>query len=96
MKKLNFLSLFATLLLLSSCSSVKVVSDMDKTADFTKYKTFEFLGWQDDSDKTMSDLDKNRMRDAFKNEFDSRELTYVEEGGDMAISLFLVVGNCQN
>lgn len=45
--------LFASLLLLSSCSSVRVASDYDKEADFTKYKTFAFY---------KPGIDKNRNK----------------------------------
>lgn len=77
--------------ILSSCSSVKVTSDVAKDADFSQYKTYTFLGWQKDSDQIMNDMDKSRMHDAFKKEFKARGLEYVSESGDMAISLYLVV-----
>jgi len=89
MKKLILPVLVA--ILLSSCSTVKVVTDMDKSIDFSKYETYSFLGWQDNSDKILSDFDQKRLRDAFKSEFKSRGLEYVEENGDMAVSLFIVV-----
>lgn len=74
-----------------SCSSIKVTSDSEKTTDFSQYKTYSFLGWQNNSDQIMNDFDKKRMRDAFEAEFQKRELKFVESGGDMAISLFIVV-----
>lgn len=74
-----------------SCSSVKVVTDQDKSVDFTAYKTYSFLGWQDESDANLSEFDKKRIRDAFMQEFTSRNLNYVEENGDMAVSLFIVL-----
>jgi len=91
MKKLTFLSALLIAILLSGCSSVKVVTDMDKTVDFSQYKTYSFLGWQDNSDELMNEFDKKRMHDAFGAEFKKRGLEYVESGGDMAISLFLVL-----
>ncbi|MDW7690695.1 DUF4136 domain-containing protein [Flammeovirgaceae bacterium SG7u.111] len=85
-----FILLFSSLII-ASCSSVKVTSDSDKTTDFSKYQTYSFLGWQKESDKILNDFDKKRMREAFKEEFQKRNLKYVEKGGDMAVSLFLVV-----
>ncbi|MCK5456695.1 MAG: DUF4136 domain-containing protein [Melioribacteraceae bacterium] len=85
-------SLFIVLMVaLASCSSVKVVTDLDKTHDFSSYKTYSFLGWQADSDKIINDMDRKRFRDAFKNEFEARGLEFVQENGDMAVSLFIVV-----
>lgn len=86
---LSFIVLFGVLL--ANCSSVKVTSDSEKTTDFTQYKSYSFLGWQNDSDKVMNDFDKKRMHDAFKSEFQNRNLKFVEKEGDMSISLFIVV-----
>ena len=91
MNKLTFLCALSLSTLILGCSSIKVTSDSEKTTDFSQYKTYSFLGWQNDSDKVMNEFDKKRMRDAFKSEFQKRELKFVESGGDMAISLFIVV-----
>ena len=73
------------------CSSVKVTTDYDKTTDFSQYETYSFLGWQDDSDQVMNELDRNRVREAFKAEFAKRNLEYIDKGGNMAITLYFVV-----
>ena len=78
-------------LMVAGCSSVKVHSDQDDSVDFSKYKTFEFLGWADESDKILNDLDKDRIQKAFAAEFSNRNLQFVESNGDMAVSLFVVV-----
>ena len=91
MVKLNYILLGTLLIVVSACSSVKVVADMDKSVDFSKYETYSFLGWQDDSDKILNDFDKKRIRDAFISEFEARGLKPVPEDGDMAVSLFIVV-----
>lgn len=85
------LSGLAMLVLITACSPVKVVTDMDKSVDFSQYKTYSFLGWQKDSDQIMNEFDKKRIHEAFGNEFKARGMEYVEEGGDMAVSLFIVV-----
>ena len=87
--KTTFIILCAVLLY--NCSGVKVTTDSEKSTDFTQYKSFSFLGWQDDSEKVMNEFDKKRMREAFRNEFESRNLKLVEEGGDMSVSLYIVV-----
>ena len=92
MKKILSLSgMLAMALLLISCSTVKVTVDQDRNADFSKYSTYSFLGWQADSDQILTDMAKKRLRDAFIHEFERRGLTPVQQNGDMEISLFLVV-----
>ena len=87
--KLSFIVFLGVLL--TNCSSIKVTSDSEKTTDFSQYKTYSFLGWQNESDKVMNEFDKKRMRDAFREEFQKRNLKFVEEGGDMSVSLFIVI-----
>jgi hypothetical protein len=81
----------ALAIFLASCSSVKVVVDQDRSADFSKYQSYSFLGWQADSDRILSDFDRRRIRDAFIHEFERRGLKPVQENGDMEVSLFIVV-----
>jgi len=69
----------------------QVKSDYDKTVDFSKYKTFTFKGWAENSDKILNDLDKNRILEAFKTELNSRDLTRNDENPDVAITLYIVV-----
>ena len=69
----------------------KVTTDVDESADFSKYSSYQFLGWQNDSDKAMNDFDKKRMRDAFQSELGARNLKLDESSTDMAISLYIVV-----
>jgi ABC-type glycerol-3-phosphate transport system substrate-binding protein len=89
MIKNAFLFLLAAIVL-SGCSGIKVVSDFDPTVDFTQYKTFEYYGWLEESDKLLNDLDKRRIESAFGAEFEARGLKYVEEGGDIVVGLFIV------
>ena len=69
----------------------KVTVDLDKDADFSQFKTFTFLGWQKNSDQLMNELDKERMRKAFANEFSSREMVKGGDDSDLAIALYLVL-----
>ena len=89
MKKL-FIALLAGALL-SACSSLTVVSDLDTSVDFTQYKTFEYYGWTDNSDQILNRFDKERIEDSFGNEFFSRNLEIVEKGeGELIVSLYIV------
>lgn len=92
MKKLiKTFSIFIIAVLSAVQINAQVRSDYDKTVDFTKYKTYSFEGWQDNSDQLINDLDKNRILDSFGKEFEMRNLTYVEQGGDMVVTLYLVI-----
>jgi len=92
MKKIVFITLgVAGLILLSSCSSLKVYSDVDSTVDFTKYKSLEYYGWAEESDKFLTQLDKDRIENAFGAEFKKRGYEIVESGGDIIVTLFIVV-----
>ena len=64
---------------------------MDKNTDFSKYETYSFMGWQNDSDKIFNDFDKKRLHDAFISEFERRGMKLVQENGEMEVSLFIVV-----
>ena len=90
MKQLFILWMIA-ILVISGCSSVTVHSDYDKAADFGKYKTLKFLGWAEESNKILNRFDQERIENAFRQEFMKRGFTDVESGGDIAVSLFLVV-----
>jgi len=90
MKYLNSIWLLS-LIFLGACSSIKVTSDYDKEADFTKYKTYEYYGWAEESDKILNRFQKERIEKAFGNEFDKRGLKYVKDGGDIVVSLYIVV-----
>ena len=88
---LKLLGLAVIMLILSSCSSLKVSSDYDRSIDFTQFKTFEYYGWAEESDKILNDLDKSRIEEAFGEEFKKRGLSPVKSGGDLIVSLFIVV-----
>jgi hypothetical protein len=87
------LFLMAIALIFYGCNSTKIVSDYDKTTDFTKYKTYQYYGWAEESDKILNRFDKERIEKSFGEEFKKRGLTYVESDGDLIVTLFVVVNN---
>ena len=92
MKKIVFLfSGIAGMILMNSCSTLKVYHDVDPTIDFTKYKTLEYYGWAEESDKLLTQLDKERIEKAFGAEFRRRGIEIVESGGDLIGTLLIVV-----
>ena len=93
MKIIKLVSLIAIAITISSCSSIEVVVDQNQNADFSKYQTYSFLGWQGSSDEILSDGDKEALRKAFTNEFERRGLQRVNSGGDIQISLYIIVSD---
>jgi len=90
MKKTHII-LVAIFFIATSCSSVRVTTDLDKATDFSQYKTASFLGWQEDIDKLLNEFDKERVQKALEAEMDKRNINIVDENGDMVVSVFLVV-----
>jgi len=90
MKKFTLITL-GLIMVYSLSQAQKVTVDFDKETDFSKIKTFVYLGWQENSDEVLNDLDKKRFIDAFGNEMDKRDLIMVEDNPDMAIALYIVV-----
>ncbi|OUR92719.1 hypothetical protein A9Q87_06460 [Flavobacteriales bacterium 34_180_T64] len=83
---LQVLSIALLFIVVSSCSSVRVVSDYDKNADFKEYKTFAFF--KNGIDKAeISDLDKRRILRAIENELLAKGFTK-SENPDLLVSLF--------
>ena len=75
---------------LGACSSIKFTSDKDDSVDFTKYKTYEYYGWAEESNKILNQLEQKRVETAFGEEFTKRDMEFVEEGGDLIVTLFIV------
>ena len=87
MKNLKLLSLAAlAVVFLASCTSVRVVSDYDKKADFQTYKSYAF--YKTGIDKAqISDLDKKRILRAIENEMSSRGFVKSQQP-DVLVSIF--------
>ena len=71
--KTNFLRLFLPILLaiiVAGCAGIKVSSDYDRKADFSKFKTFNF---SKEVDKvTLNDLNRRRLKDAITKEMEAK------------------------
>ncbi len=90
MKKI-FLVFFALAFILGSCSTVKVVSDMDPNVNFAKYKTYNILPWNEDVSSMVNDFDRKRIVDAVKNEMAARGYTYSESSPDVSVSIYIIL-----
>ncbi len=87
MKKVKILAIpLLALMLLASCTSVRVLSDYDTEKDFNTYKSYAF--YKTGIDKAhISDLDKKRILKAIEAEMSSRGFVK-SENPDLLVSIF--------
>lgn len=85
-KLLKTLPLLLLLVMVSSCNSVRVVSDYDKDTNFNAYKTFAFFKTGIDKAK-ISDLDKRRILRSIEAEMLAKGFTK-SENPDLLVSIF--------
>ncbi len=85
MKTLKFLPLLL-LLVLTSCTTVRVATDYDKDVNFNQYRSFAF--YKPGIDKAqISDLDKKRILRAIETELSSKGMVK-SENPDLLVSIF--------
>jgi len=85
------ISILLVILTFSLVLAQKITTDVDDAVDFTRYKTYQFLSWQDNSDRIINDLDKKRLRNSFESELAARKLEQAASEGDLAITIYIVV-----
>ncbi len=77
-----------SLILFTSCgSTVGIYSDMDESAMFDQYTTYNFLDFSEGNQKTITGMELERIRVAFARELERRGLSYVEENADVAVKI---------
>ena len=86
MKNTALFSLLLVAFLFCSCSSMKTVSDYDRSVNFNNYKTFAFT--KESQQLPANDLVKNRILNAISNNLKSKGLTE-SDNPDMLIDLGL-------
>jgi len=72
-------------------SIAQIQFDYDKEVDFDQFKTIQFIGWQDDSDQVLDDLNKERIYEAFRNEFSKKGFKLVKTNGNLLLTFFIVI-----
>jgi hypothetical protein len=87
----NIVIILFTVILLSSCSSLQIISDYDKTVDFTTYKTYTFLPWNENNSKMVGPYGQRRIYMALRNELNSRGYVEDENNPDLAISPLVII-----
>ena len=86
MKNISLFSLLFVLIL-ASCSSVRVASDYDKQANFNAYRTFAFYKPGIDQAE-ISDLDKKRILRAIESVMISKGFSKTSKDPDLLVSIF--------
>ncbi|OQD41853.1 DUF4136 domain-containing protein [Croceivirga radicis] len=87
MKKFKWIVLpLLTVVFLSSCATVNVITDYDRQADFKEYKSYAF--YKTGIDKAqISDLDKKRILKAIETEMANRGFVKSQDP-DILVSIF--------
>ena len=80
-----------SIMLLATDGAAQITTDYDKTVDFTTYKSYTLKGWVNDSEDEITQIDKDRIIDAFKNEFAKRNLVMDDENPDIAVTLYILI-----
>jgi len=76
---------------LYSCSSLDVTTDWDRSTDFSTFKTFSFYPWDYKNGYQLNDYDKNTILMAIQSTLEDKGYTYVKEGGDLMVSIFITI-----
>ncbi len=93
LKTILFVLLFSVLM--AACSSLTVTSDFDRSADISKYKTFAFYKLSDKND-ALSDLNKNRIVNAIRNQMIAKGFKEVNSGADVLVNATAMSVNKQS
>ena len=67
----HLIKIFAIALLLNACSTTKVLSDIDKGADFDSYKTYAWSDMEDPINEDYPQYDNSLNRKRWKNAIDA-------------------------
>jgi len=84
----NLLPIFIfSIVLLSACGpSVRLYSDMDDSATFDQYTTYNFMDFSEGNKQTITAMELERIRVAFAREIESRGLSFAENG-DVSVKI---------
>lgn len=88
---MKYLLLPALLLMMYSCSTVKVTNNFDKNVDFKSYETFSLFPWDPHNEQVVNEYDRLLIEGAIKDEMAMRGLKHVEKDGDLVISTFVLL-----
>jgi len=77
-----------SIVLLSACGpSVRLYSDIDDSASFDQYTTYNFMDFSEGNLKTITGMELERIRVAFAREIETRGLSFAEVDGDVSVKI---------
>jgi hypothetical protein len=89
----NLFSVIFLATLFINQANAQVKSDYDHTLDFSKFKTYQILGWVKDSEKEISPFNQKRIIEAIEDQFSQRGMTQDTVNADVAVTLYIVLKN---
>ena len=88
-KRIHFLLLVSLILLTSCGAGYHIYSDQEQGADFTKYKSYNFLDFTDGNKKTITGMELERIRVAFAREIEKQGLKFKAENSDVSFQIIV-------
>lgn len=88
-RKLIPLYLFSMLLFVGCGPSVRLFSDVDNSAGFDRYTTYNFMDFSEGNKETITGMELERIRVAFARELESRGLAFSEENPDVSVKIIV-------
>lgn len=93
MKRQYFALIFLGLGLLTACSSTKIISDIDKQADFSQYKTYAWSAEEAIYNKNFPQFDNSLNTERWKNAIDeameNQGFILKKDGADVEVDFHL-------
>ena len=84
----NLIPVFILSVLLSACgSSVSIYSDIDDSATFDQYTSYNFMDFSEGNKETITGMELERIRVAFAKEIETRGLSFADKDGDVSIKI---------
>lgn len=84
-----FITLVSAMMWTGCSNKLTISSDYDKDTDFSQYQTYSFYGWAKESNTVINEINQRRIETAVADELAKRGIEYLENGGDLTVSLFI-------
>jgi hypothetical protein len=86
-RKIVGLYIFSMVLFSGCGASLKLYSDIDDSALFDQFTTYNFLDFSEGNKKTITGMELERIRVAFSREIENRGMSFSEENADISVKI---------